>query len=129
MDVLNDLSGIYRGCVVRKKLAMRAGETDVADVLAPDEDLRFDDLARRLSALSRHPGNMDVDVFDVGGELVVLEMNARFGGGYPFSHKAGVNLPRALVAWLRGEECNPADLEVKIPGKYMKDISVVRLND
>ena len=79
MDVVNDLSGSYRGCVVRRKVAMRAGETDVAEVLA--DGPRFDALARKLSVVSRHPGNMDVDVFEVGGKLMVLEMNARFGGG------------------------------------------------
>lgn len=126
MDVVNDLSGRYRSCAVRRKVAMRAGETDVAEVLPAD--LRFETLARKLSALSRHPGNMDVDVFEIDGELTVLEMNVRFGGGYPFSHAAGMNLPRALVTWLRGGECNPSDLEVTAPGLYMKDISVARLD-
>ena len=129
MDVVNNLSGQYRGCVVRKKLAMRAGETDVAEVLASGEDPRFESLARKLSELSHHPGNMDVDVFDIEGKLVVLEMNARFGGGYPFSHAAGVNLPQALVEWLRGHECDSSAIEVKLPGKYVKDISIVRLGD
>lgn len=127
MDVVCDLSGSYRGCVVRRKLAMRAGETDSAEVLPQGACPRFERLARSLAAVSRHPGNMDVDVFDEGGELRVLEMNARFGGGYPFSHAAGVDLPRALVAWLRGVECDPRDLEVDRPGGYMKDMSVVPL--
>lgn len=125
MDVINDLSGRYRGYVVRRKVAMRAGETDVAEILAGD--LRFEGVARRLSELSRHRGNMDVDVFDVDGELLVLEMNARFGGGYPFSHAAGVDLPHALVLWLRGGECGADDLTIKEPGLYMKNISVVKL--
>ena len=34
----------------------------------------------------------------------ILEMNARFGGGYPFSHMAGVNLPKAIIHWLNDEE-------------------------
>lgn len=124
MDVYCDLSGRYRGCVVRRKAAMRAGETDIAEVV--DTDARFKDLARSLAGLSRHPGCMDVDVFVAGGELMVLEMNARFGGGYPFSHAAGVDMPRALVSWLRGEECDPGALAVKTPGTYMKDMTIVR---
>lgn len=124
MDVYCDLSGRYRGCVVRRKVAMRAGETDVAEVV--DADARFEGLARSLAGLSRHPGCMDVDVFDAGGELMVLEMNARFGGGYPFSHAAGVDMPRALVSWLRGEEYDSGALAVKTPGTYMKDMTIVR---
>lgn len=126
MDVYCDLAGRYRGCVVRRKVAMRAGETDIAEVVPADA--RFEGLARSLAALSRHPGCMDVDVFDAGGELMVLEMNARFGGGYPFSHAAGADMPRALVSWLRGGECSPDVLAVKRPGTYMKDIAIVKMD-
>lgn len=102
---------------------MRAGETDIAEVIEPDS--RFEDLAHSLACLSQHPGCMDVDVFDVDGGLMVLEMNARFGGGYPFSHAAGADIPRALVSWLRGKKCAPDALTVKKPGIYMKDMKIV----
>lgn len=124
MDVYCDLVGRYQGCVVRRKVAMRAGETDIAEVIDVDE--RFESLARSLAGLSGHPGCMDVDVFDAGGELMVLEMNARFGGGYPFSHAAGVDMPRALVTWLRGKECGLDVLAVKRPGAYLKDMTIVK---
>lgn len=124
MDVMDDLNGQMRGFVVRRKLAMRSGETDVASVIGADS--RFMDLACSLASISQHPGNMDVDIFDSDGRLMVLEMNARFGGGYPFSHVSGVNLPRALVAWLRGEECAAEDLLANQLGTYMKDITIVK---
>lgn len=125
MDVYCNLSGHYRGCVVRRKVAMRAGETDIAEVVVADA--RFESLARSLAELSQHPGCMDVDVFDVDGELMVLEMNARFGGGYPFSHSAGADMPRALVSWLHGEEPEPDAFAVELPGVYMKDMRIVRV--
>lgn len=125
MDVVCDLEGSYRGCVVRRKLAMRAGETDVAEIVEPDE--RFIELAQRLACISHHLGNMDVDVFDVDGSLLVLEMNARFGGGYPFSHAAGIDLPSALVSWLRGVDNCDSCLQVKRPGVYMKDIVITSI--
>ena len=44
-------------------------------------------------------GNLDVDLFQSGDRLVVLELNQRFGGGYPFSHEMGARYPDALIAW------------------------------
>ena len=31
-------------------------------------------------------------------------MNCRFGGQYPFTHNAGVNVPLQIIKWLNGEE-------------------------
>ena len=33
-----------------------------------------------------------------------------FGGGYPFSHLAGVNLPMAIIKWLKNEFVDINDL-------------------
>lgn len=33
LDVINDLSKVYQGTIVKKKLAMRAGETDCAQIV------------------------------------------------------------------------------------------------
>lgn len=126
MDVMCDLSGNLRGVSARRKVAMRAGETDCAEVVETPPELEA--LARKLAAATRHPGNMDVDVFMTDEGPVVLEMNARFGGGYPFSHAAGVDLPRALVAWLRGDASFAEGLSVGLPGVYQKDMRIVRLD-
>ena|SRR5690554_5699158 len=54
-------------------------------------------------------GNLDVhrkpikDVFELNNELYVLELNPRFGGGYPFSHEAGMDTASAYIAWAKGE--------------------------
>jgi sugar O-acyltransferase (sialic acid O-acetyltransferase NeuD family) len=36
------------------------------------------------------------------GNYYVLELNPRFGGGFPFSYEAGVNLPKAIINWVKG---------------------------
>lgn len=109
-DIINDLNGNVRSVIVKKKVAMRAGETDIAEIV--DEPVIVKELTR-LGNLTRHIGNMDCDVFLVDGKPYILEMNARFGGGYPFSHMGGCNLPRALVAWAKGEEVDPQTLQAK----------------
>lgn len=100
-DIINDLSGNTRCVNVRKKIAMRAGETDIAELV--DEPVIAKELSR-LGQLTKHIGNMDVDVFLVDGIPYILEMNARFGGGYPFSHTGGCNLPKAIVEWSQGSD-------------------------
>ena len=106
-DVINDLDGNFRQVNVRKKIAMRAGETDIAELV---DNKAISAELERLGKLSGHIGNMDTDVFLVDGKPYVLEMNARFGGGYPFSHMGGCDLPRAIVEWVSGREIDGAML-------------------
>jgi len=118
-DIINDLNGNNRNVIVKKKSAMRAGETDIAETV--DEPVIKDELVR-LAKLTGHIANMDCDVFLVDGKPYVLEMNARFGGGYPFSHMAGCNLPKAIVEWAKGREVDNSELEAKIGVKAFKEL-------
>lgn len=99
MDVLNDFDGNYVGTFVREKLAMRSGETDKAvSVIDP----RIENVGRRIGESLKHIGNLDCDVFEHNEEIYVLELNPRFGGGYPFSHEAGANTAAIYIEWLSG---------------------------
>lgn len=104
LDVVNDLDGRYVTTFARRKLAMRAGETDRAVTVVGPE---FDQLGAIIGQQLRHTGNLDCDVFRVEDRLYVLELNPRFGGGYPFSHIAGADLPAALIAWASGAKPQP----------------------
>ncbi len=124
LDIINDLEGDYQTTIVKMKYAMRSGETDCAVTM---DKLEIKRLGEALSKSLRHIANLDVDVFEVDGKSYVLEMNARFGGGYPFSHMAGVNLPLAIVTWLRGEREVQVYLTERINVMSQKDIGLVRL--
>lgn len=101
MDILNDFEGNYIGSFVRQKLSMRAGETDKAISII---DTRFEKIGKQISENLKHIGNLDCDVFVVDNDLYVLELNPRFGGGYPFSHEAGVNTPAIYIDLLNGSK-------------------------
>lgn len=101
MDVLNDFEGNYVGTFVRKKMSMRSGETDKACSVI---DERFEKVGRAIGENLMHVGNLDCDVFEHNGELFVLELNPRFGGGYPFSHEAGINTAAIYIEWLKGSK-------------------------
>lgn len=105
LDIVNDLEKNFVTVFIKKKLAMRAGETDEAIILGPcDREYEIlRDLGESISKAFGHIGNMDVDVIMDTDNMCpyVIDMNARFGGGYPFSHMAGADLPRAVVQWLK----------------------------
>jgi len=124
MDILNNLSGQFQGTVARQKISMRAGETDRAITLN-DESLRK--IGRDIGEKLHHIGNVDCDVFLTDSGPVVLEMNPRFGGGYPFSHEAGANFPAIIIAWISGQPANPAWLET-IPDLVMSKYELVKIH-
>lgn len=109
LDVMNDLKGNHVAVSVKQKLAMRAGETDKAVTLDLPE---VREIGRKIGEALKHIGNLDVDVMqNAKGEYCVLELNPRFGGGFPFSYEAGVNLPKAIIEWIKGNEVNAAMLQ------------------
>lgn len=110
LDVVNDFNGRHVATFAKRKLAMRAGETDRAITVDEPELLA---IGERIGSRLGHVGNLDCDVFFDGRNWKVLELNPRFGGGYPFTHMAGVNLPSLLVAWAKGEVPDPAWLKIK----------------
>ena len=120
-DIINDLNGNYCTSVVKMKLSMRAGETDRAIVV---DNPSIEKEAKRISKLLKHKGNMDVDIMEKDGEYYILELNARFGGGYPFSHISGVNLPQAIVEWLEGKETDYSRLQAEIGVMGQKSINI-----
>lgn len=122
LDVINDLEGNYQTTIVKKKLAMRSGETDAA--ITVDEPF-LENLGQKLANLSKHPANLDVDVFFDGNVACILEFNPRFGGGYPFSHQAGINLPKAIIKWYLNEKVEKQLLKPKIGVKSMKGINMI----
>lgn len=120
-DIINDLSGRFRKTIIRKKLAMRAGETDIAEIV---EESALEKALSKLGMMTGHIVNLDVDVFLVNNMPYILEMNARFGGGYPFSHMAGCDLPKAIINWARGDDVPDKMLDAKVGYKGYKELII-----
>lgn len=72
----------------KKKLLMRAGETDKA---VSFKDQRLFDFIENFVDESGWKGQIDIDIFDVNGIYYISEVNPRFGGGYPHAYMCGVN--------------------------------------
>lgn len=116
-DILNDLNGKVLSCVIKRKLKMRAGETDQAITV---KDKRLIDLAVYIGESLGHTGPLDVDVFVSPEKVSVLEFNPRFGGGYPLSHAAGGRFPELLIEMAKGKQPK------SIVGSYQADIVMMK---
>lgn len=119
LDIMNDLNGRNVGVSVKQKLAMRAGETDKA-VTVDLPEVR--EMGRKIGESLGHIGNLDVDIMQrADGAYCVLELNPRFGGGFPFSYEAGVNMPKAIIQWIKGEEVDLAMLQPEYDRMFSKN--------
>jgi len=128
LDIVNDLERRYVTTLARRKISMRSGETDQAVTSDPKS---FATLGRTLSAALQHQGVLDMDVItDPVGRTWIIDANPRFGGGYPFSHIAGADLPSCYVAWNLRRSIDPQWLEPKIGivGSKFQDIARVACN-
>jgi len=102
IDILNDFDGNFVKATIKKKLLMRTGETDRAEIA---NFPMLENLAERIGEVFAHNGNLDVDVIvDKNDNPYFLDFNARFGGGYPATHVAGMKYLAALVDLAQGRK-------------------------
>lgn len=110
VDIVNDLDGRHQAVFVKRKLVMRSGETDRAVV---ENQPLLAALAVKIGKTLGHRGLMDCDAFMTKEGPFILELNPRFGGGYPFAHAAGADVPAALLAWAQGKKAKASWLSAK----------------
>jgi carbamoyl-phosphate synthase large subunit len=101
VDGLADLDAQPVSVVAWRKWLSTLGETERAETVeCPGLVALAEELVRTVGII----GPFDGDFFrDASGQLWVLELNPRFGGGYPVSHFAGAGFPELIVRMIRGE--------------------------
>ena len=124
-DVYIDMiSGEAVSIFTKKKLVMRAGETDKA-VSFIDKKL-FEEI-KRFVAENGFRGQIDIDIFEHDGVYYFSEVNPRFGGGYPHAYACGADHMALIKNNLSGVE-NPAKIgdyeEHRVMMKYNEIIVV-----
>ncbi|MGH9227898.1 MAG: ATP-grasp domain-containing protein [Acidimicrobiales bacterium] len=105
IDLLADRGGRCVCAVPRRRIEVRAGEVSKGVTV---RSATLVNLAARLcEALPGARGALNVQVFvdgdvDEPDNLAVIEINARFGGGFPLSLEAGADFPRWMLEELLG---------------------------
>lgn len=120
-DVYIDMiSGEPVSIFTKKKLKMRAGETDKA-VSFKDEKLF--ELISKFVKQAGYRGQIDIDIFDIKGEYYISEVNPRFGGGYPHAYEAGCDHAKLILNNLVGNSNEPTI------GNYEEDVYMMKYNE
>lgn len=120
-DVYIDMiSGEVVSVFTKKKLLMRAGETDKA-VSFKDEKLFA--LIKRFAKESGFRGQIDIDIFEIDGEYYISEVNPRFGGGYPHAYECGVDHMSLIINNLNGQANEPNI------GTYREGLVMMKYNE
>ena len=104
----------------KKKLKMRAGETDKS-VSFKDEKLFA--LIERFVKDAGYNAQIDIDIFDVNGEYYISEVNPRFGGGYPHAFESGADHMKLIVKNLEGN-ANACTI-----GEYKDGVYMMKYNE
>ena len=99
LDVINNLQSKYVTIFVRKKLAMKNGETFEA---VTQQANNWEEIGIILSQNLKHQGIVDIDIIAEDNKKYIIDINHRFGGGYIFSHIAGAHLPKVFTSWIQG---------------------------
>lgn len=128
-DVYIDMiSGKCTSIFVKKKIKMRAGETDKS-VSFKDPELFT--MIQNFVEKCGFCGMIDIDIFKINGVYYISEVNPRFGGGYPHAYESGVNMPAQVIANLAGEENSVTigQYEEGICMMKYNEVAIVRLKD
>lgn len=104
VDMYYDKSGHVKCIVPRKRIAVRAGE--ISKGVTAKNNIATE-LKEKLSYIPGAAGCLTAQFFrhKETARLIGIEINARFGGGYPLSYQAGANYPKWLIEeYFMGQE-------------------------
>lgn len=96
VDVFYGRDGQLKCLVPRKRLEVRGGEISKGVAL---KGTTYEYVRERLRGITGARGCLTFQCFAsrAGSRWVAIELNPRFGGGYPLSHAAGANYPDWLI--------------------------------
>jgi carbamoyl-phosphate synthase large subunit len=114
------ISGEVVSIFTKKKILMRAGETDKS---VSYKDNKLFKLLEKFIKESGLRGVVDIDLFEIGGEYYISEVNPRFGGGYPHAYGCGVDIPRMIVKNIEGR------INDIVIGDYEEGIYMMKYNE
>lgn len=106
VDIYYDKQGRLKCAVPRERLEVRSGEVSKG---ATRKGWLYDFLVKKLSMVEGARGCLTAQFFyhDASQTIYGVEINPRFGGGFPLTYASGANYPGWLIReYLFGESIN-----------------------
>ena len=120
-DVYIDMiSGDVVSIFTKKKIKMRAGETDKA---VSFKDERLFDLIEKFVSEAGYRGQIDIDIFSINDEYYISEVNPRFGGGYPHAYECGCDHMKLIYNNIHNI------VNIKNIGNYKENVYMMKYNE
>ncbi len=102
VDVFVNKEGRVISIVPRLRIEVRAGEVSKGKTV---KDYQIIDLIKKLfNYLNGAYGTITVQLFKKRNDIFFIEINPRFGGGYPLSYLAGADFAKYLIKDYLGEK-------------------------
>lgn len=117
---INMISHEVVSIFTKKKLLMRAGETDKA---VSFKDSKLFSLIEKFVKECGWNGQIDIDIFEINGDYYISEVNPRFGGGYPHAFECGCNHMKLIDNNIKGI-ANNTNI-----GNYEEGIYMMKYNE
>lgn len=103
LDILVDFKGEVRSVVPRLRIETRAGEISKGMTVKNPAIIAAG--KKVVESLPGALGCITIQCFLLpNGDIKFIEINPRFGGGFPLSFQAGANFPRWIIEMMLGKE-------------------------
>lgn len=96
VDAYFDKSGILKGLVPRRRIEVRGGEISKGRT---EKGALYETLVSKFREMKGARSCLTMQFFEhkTSGRVVGIEINPRFGGGFPLSYEAKANYPNMLI--------------------------------
>ena len=122
LDVYTGFDGVPRCVVPRKRLEVRTGEVSKGLIVRDPAIMEVGARVARTLGDARGVITVQCIVTDEG-QIRVIEINPRFGGGVPLAIHAGADFPRWILSELLGQ---PVKID---PVGFRDDVAMLRFDD
>lgn len=104
VDVYGDGEGNTIEYCLRKRIRTRGGEVEKG---VTENNPKVSEFIKTIVKELKILGVVNIQVMIENGKITLGEINPRFGGGYPLSHKAGANMIQHIKAYMNKQPYEP----------------------